>query len=343
MSEINRVAEMLANSFQDNGEEFIENPERGCGFAKADQAYIRLDWVPWHPGYGDELERLPVFVEIESEANRIPYKGDHFRNYRWIPGLNFELALIEAAADLGPSSSPMELVSALKNNEITDPPGEVWEHIRRLGGSEAEDIDDQFHHITAGTAHDLLMWVGESYYGTPREFIEEAKREGLNKAIPVSQGQEPPTINPGKTRVWLIHPKGKTAPRENLDGLGVETLDHVAGVGAKTAERLREAGYKTVRHVRDASVTELTDLGGIGEDIAQRLREADVYIPAIIGYSYLSRIIYTRDVDGKVPEYVEQWDATGMVDVVNIGPAEPYDADQTELPEFEGHTEEVES
>lgn len=332
---LKEVVSELAESIElESGEEAIKNPERGCGFLKPDKAYARLDGIP-----GGEM---PTFVEIANESNRIPYKGDHFRNYRWIPGISFELALIEEAADLGPSSSPMELVSALKNNEVTDPPGEVWDHIRRLAGSEGWLPDQQFTAGRTGRAHDLLMWVGGTYYPEPEEFINECKAHGLNKAIPVSKNQEPPIINPGRTRMWLIHPRGRRA-EENLDAVEIEALSDTPGVGAKTLNILRENGYNTVREVRDAATSELAEIDGVGEDTAEAVRRAEIYVPAIIGYSYLSRIVYTRDVDGKVPDYVEDWDAANKLDLVHVGPASPYDADQAELPEWEGHEEAAEA
>lgn len=248
----------------ESGEEVLENKERGCGFLDHGKGYLRADGVPGGS--------LPLFVEI-PEANRIPYKEDHFRHYKMFPGTNFELALIEEAADLDwEHSSPMEYVSALANNEVLDPEGEVWNHIKRLAGSAAFD-GEHYGEMAVARAHDLIMWVGETYYPDPEEFIEEVRSMGLNKAIPISSRNTPPRINPGKTRLWLIHPKG-------------------------------------IDRFPDRSDEELED-AGIDAD--------DRHSAAIIGYSYLSRVVYTEPADGDVPEYVQNWEAAGQLDTAKIG------------------------
>lgn len=257
----------------ENGEEILENKERGCGFLDHGKGYLRQDGSPGGS--------MPRFVEIPEE-NRIPFKEDHFRHYKQFPGTNFELSLIEEAADLDwESSSPMEYVSALSNNEILDPPGEIWNHIKRLAGSAAYD-GDHYGEMDVARAHDILMWVGETYYPTPREFIDEVRVQGLNKAIPISSRNTPPRINPGLTRLWLIHPKG--------------------------IDRFPEASDE--------------DLEDRGIDPEER------YSSAIIGYVYLTRVVYTEPADGEVPEYVQNWEAAGHLDRVKVG--EPVHAAEEE-------------
>ena len=48
-----------------------------------------------------------------------------------------------------------------------------------------------------------LMWVGESFYKTPEEFVEEAEKMGVCKRIPVI----PAKLQIGKTWVLLAHRK----------------------------------------------------------------------------------------------------------------------------------------
>jgi len=50
---------------------------------------------------------------------------------------------------------------------------------------------------------------------------------------------------------------------------------------------------------------------GIGED--------DRYTPAIIGYAYITRCIYTEDADGRIPDYIQRWEAADDLDVVSVG------------------------
>ena len=50
------------------------------------------------------------------------------------------------------------------------------------------------------------MWVGETYYPDAESFITECNERGLNKAIPTSENQSPPVVNPGLSRVFIVHP-----------------------------------------------------------------------------------------------------------------------------------------
>ncbi|AGN02183.1 50S ribosomal protein L32e [Salinarchaeum sp. Harcht-Bsk1] len=52
-------------------------------------------------------------------------------------------------------------------------------------------------------------------------------------------------------------------------------LDDISGVGASKADALRDAGYTTIQEVRAASQSELSDVEGIGNALAARIK-ADV-------------------------------------------------------------------
>ncbi|MEF8841444.1 MAG: helix-hairpin-helix domain-containing protein, partial [Haloarculaceae archaeon] len=54
-----------------------------------------------------------------------------------------------------------------------------------------------------------------------------------------------------------------------------EDLTDVGGVGAEEADALREAGYGTVEDLRNASQSALADVSGIGNALAARIK-ADV-------------------------------------------------------------------
>ena len=51
---------------------------------------------------------------------------------------------------------------------------------------------------------DLLMWVGEEHYPWPHHFTDEVDRVGLSKRVPATAI---PLIEPGITRLAVIHPK----------------------------------------------------------------------------------------------------------------------------------------
>lgn len=58
-------------------------------------------------------------------------------------------------------------------------------------------------------ANDLLMWVGEDNYPTPEDFSSECITQGLSKRIAINN--VPQGIEPGKSRLFLIHPKAGLA------------------------------------------------------------------------------------------------------------------------------------
>jgi len=261
--------EFPESSFDESGEETLNNEERGCGHLDEGKGYLRSDVTA---GGGS----LPPMVEIPSEQ-RIPFKEEHFRTWKTFPGVQFELSLIEEAASIEPEgASPMEYVSALKSGGWDE--GELWEHLKRLAGS-AHPLDagkggsDHYGTMRVAQAHDLIMWVGETYYPEPEEFIEEARTRGVNKAISMSKRNPPPVINPGRTRLWLIHPKG-------IDNYPEEDEE------------------------------ELDEMG---------IPEEDRYTSAIIGYTYITRCIYTEDADGRIPDYIERWEAADDLDIVQTG------------------------
>jgi hypothetical protein len=246
--------------------ETLPNKQRGCGFLKQSKAYLRS------PPRSEEDGVLPPFVEFDPY---IPYlERNKFRGYEFFPGIPFELA-VTGGADLNDAlnddtygmdhihdadgdaflpGAESELTS-IDGGFSTDPPGEVFRHIARLVGSaDGNHAGD----ILAFHATDLYMHVGKSYYEDPDEFIREVRTQGLSKAIPVSESHAPPVIDPGRTRVFLVH------PRAIVDEDGTETA-------------------------------------------------------GIIGYVYLSRVVYTEDKEGRFPAWAKDYARTGDLDLVQIG------------------------
>lgn len=228
----------------DDERETIRNEERGCGFLKHGKAYVRSP----PRGKGGVM---PPFVKFDPP---IPYlERSKFRGYEYFPGISFELSVTgavdvptshaEMATPLGNEDPRLDEIEGgvppefteeneflqetvrLSSTELgegsesgitsTDPPGEIWRHIARMTGTADGDHAGD---VTAFASHDLYMHVGASYYETPEEFITEVEEQGLSKAIPVSQSQEPPRINPGRTRLFLVHPN---ATGEENDKAGV--------------------------------------------------------------------------------------------------------------------------
>jgi len=195
--------------------ETVRNEERGCGFLKHSKAYLRSP-----PRSADGV--LPSFVEFDPA---VPYlERSKFRGYEYFPGVEFELATT------GPSNVPETVGEWIRPSGVeddvgdeetdelrgvldgisdeggfsTDPPGEIWRHIARTTG-DAHGLEHAGE-VPQFQTRDLFMLVGKSYYDTPEEFVEEVREQGLSKAIPVSESQEPPRIEPGRTRLFLVHP-----------------------------------------------------------------------------------------------------------------------------------------
>jgi len=204
----------------------VRNEERGCGFLEHGKAYLRS---PPASASG----HLPAFVEFSPP---VPYlERDKFRGYEFFPGVQFELAVTgvlgeEIGNRYSPSldsppefRDPDEAAEAVADRTLndsrgggittTDPVGEVHRHVSRLVGSGDGNHAGEF---AAFTSHDLYQHIGASYYETPEEFVEEVREQGLSKAIPASSSHEPPRIDAGKTRLFLVHPN---ATAENEPGV----------------------------------------------------------------------------------------------------------------------------
>jgi hypothetical protein len=202
----------------DDGYRTVRNEERGCGFLEPDKGYLRS---PPASASG----HLPAFVWFDPPVEYL--ERDKFRGYEFFPGVQFELAVTGGVgAEIGsrydptlgtppefrtPEEAEEEFRGQPARDGITstDPSGEIHRHIARCVGTADGSHAGE---ITAFRSHDLYMHIGASYYGSPEEFVEEVRRQGLSKAIPVSESNPPPRINPGKTRLFLTHPNGTGDP-----------------------------------------------------------------------------------------------------------------------------------
>lgn len=254
--------------------EQIPNKERGCGYLKAGNAYIRCD-----PSSFSEGGALPGFVAIvddNGDLHPIPYKESLPRGYETINGTNF-LAAAETIRNFQPlypggpdaSESHQEAHERALQNMVDAgaypsvdavPASELSRHLDRMAidGIQSE----HWGAMKPANSKDLMMRVGKSYYDEPWDYIDETLELGLNKGISVHSNKKPPVIQEGRTRCWLIHPHA------------------------------------------------------CGEDM-----------PGVIGFSYLTRCIFTRDKDGNVPKYAQDYGEAGHLDVVEIGEPEPLEED----------------
>jgi len=64
----------------------------------------------------------------------------------------------------------------------------------------------------------------------------------------------------------------------------------------------------------------------------------DIYEAGIIGYSYVTRIIHTRDQDGEVPQYIQEHADAGRLDIVSVGPEVGFDESNHAMTEYDETT-----
>lgn len=254
----------FTNDSSDDEMTVLDNPQRGCGTLERGKCYLR--------GLGSGGNGvLPSWVSIDPPIpfREIGTNGSFTRSFKKIDGLTLQLAtsanrLYEPE---GPNGSYTEIAfdrmvgHGLYDTRMEIPKEEVHRHTDRIEHRATLDPDNpgsvgngDWGSMNVSTQTDLLMRAGESYYPDPEDYAAEARKHGLSKAIPISASREPPTIVPGVTRCWVMHP--------------------AAGDG---------------------------DYGG-----------------AVIGYSYLSQPVFTQPEDGGLPEYVEEYEQNGKIEVVDI-------------------------
>ena len=271
--EINPATGGSIDNDNDDAIETIDNPERGCGYMEDGKAYLKAD-----TGAGGDL---PAFVRFTQP---VPFKENRKRSYTRFPGVQFELGVTGSAG-----------------MTETDPADEIQNHIDRMmndrptGETAGEMIEFQ--------SQDLLLSVGKTHYPDVDGFVNEARVHGVSKAISVTSGNQPPEVNPGRTRLFLIHPNAVEVERD------VETT----GGEMKSGDELLSVDGEPVEG----------DVQDPGDDVPVTVhREMDV--PGIFGYTYLTRVVYTEDADGNVPAYIQEYDTLGDLDVVKTGREAPF-------------------
>jgi len=178
-----------------DGRETIDNRERGCGHLDPNACYVRSDTAALSTPDGE----IPRFVRFDDpvEYREHTGRGAIIPGYKPFPGNSFTK---HYAAD----------------GRTASPPGDIDAHFDRL---DRHGFDgDHYAAITSCHATDILMSVGTTNYATPDEYIDEARARGVNLKIPVSDRQAPPTIEPLRTRVFVIHPDGCGDGRPGIIG-----------------------------------------------------------------------------------------------------------------------------
>jgi hypothetical protein len=120
-----------------------------------------------------------------------------------------------------------------------------------------------------------------------------------------------------KTRVFVIHPTAfrvydRPVMEENDDGDMVPVEDDD---GETEHERVR------VSYVEDDNRLGTEDADDPVKTIA-----------GVVGYSYLTRVVWTAPSDGDIPKWAKQYEDTGQLDIVDTGEQIPEDEVSSRLP-----------
>lgn len=200
------------DSFEDDiiesgHEDALDNPQRGCGTLEHGKCYIR--------GVMGGGGVLPPFVRCDPPLpfREIGTDGSFTRGFQHIDGVSLQVSLEEAGdyeftplanVDYSVALERMvEMELYVTRRDI--PETEIRRHLDRLAITDPDG--DHWGEIDMADQTDLLMRAGKTHYPEPEDFIEECVEHGLSKAIPVSPRNEPPTVVPGITRCWIMHPE----------------------------------------------------------------------------------------------------------------------------------------
>lgn len=186
----------------------ISNPKRGCGHLKKGKAYIR-------GVIGSPDGVLPSFVRLDPP---VPYRemgtDEQFtRGFLEFDGATSQFALDDITdfirlypGDASDDTAVQNMVDKGLYPDVDQVPDfEGQRHMDRVRARGTEG-EDHFGAVDAVRQNDLLMRAGKTHYPDPDDFIDEAVELGISKAIPLSKRQDPPVIQPGTTRCWIVHP-----------------------------------------------------------------------------------------------------------------------------------------
>jgi hypothetical protein len=223
----------------------------------------------------DKDGALPSFVEFR---HYIPTLEDRYRGYEYINGTQFEL--IHRPETVFPEGYEQGLIDNM-NKALEEGAGdridaEVWDEfphiedeltrhqLRMMLDRLPQEVDTMnFQGKRAMPelhAFDILMWVGETHYETPREFIDEAFGLGFSKRI----ASPPECVWPGKTKVYFAHRKAiwdEVDKEWRAAVFGYAYLSHTIWTKPRTAKKVPEK-VEDLERLGRVEVIELGDQEG---------------------------------------------------------------------------------
>lgn len=182
--------------------EMLDNEERGCGHLQHNAAYVRCDVA----ALGHPQGTIPSFVALDTPVEYREYggRGAIIPGWQQFPGFEFGCAYVNEGG-------------------TTTPGRAITEHHDRLAARLDFGGGQHYGEITAARSHDILMSVGATNYPDPEGYIEECRTQGLNLKIPTGPSNDPPVVNPMRTRCWVVHPNGTVDDRAAIIGYAVLT------------------------------------------------------------------------------------------------------------------------
>lgn len=147
---------------------------------------------------------------------------------------------------------------------------------------------------------DLLMWVGEQHYPWPHDFSDEVKSVGLSKRVAESAI---PLIDPGQTRLAVIHPRAFVQVRSGM----VEDFCRALGF---ILPDLGDEGITADQLGRALAALEASDSKAYDSLIEEM---GITYHPGIFGYVWLTGLQYVcRPDEEDAPEELKALGVEGV-------------------------------
>lgn len=232
---------------------------RGCGFRKAGGYYLVAE------GLSTPCGRLPIPIQ------RCPCCGEGVKFSRgttWLDPRPFAKIPCSFKGECPETTCPAFNMDSLGRTDVIEcsTPKKVEDAQKKFRSNfRYEDVkvgvsrrDRSLQEVSARFPHVLLLWIGEKFYATPEDFINEAKKQGVSRRIPTV----PHDFEAGETWVWLAHLKAIYNGPNHEDGEytpGVfhmfrpKQIDYIVDKENDDdykLERLAEKGYRLVDVVK---------------------------------------------------------------------------------------------
>ncbi|NIT78775.1 MAG: hypothetical protein GWO44_18260 [Thermoplasmata archaeon] len=285
----------------------MANPKRGCGHLKPHAVYMTAQFS----AFGE----LPTFVQITPP---IPHQEAWFRGVKYVNGLALDAVMGWAHADidrertpayrLAPSCESQKLLARMGGRHFCARLDEISAALVGDGlVFSAEDVDREVDNLRAGKAYaPVNLGAFEEFWALDMlDWIGES-----HYPTPESFIEEAKQLGVNRRL-----PKG-FFPRIR-----------------KGQTRVWFLHPKAIRAPGDRISPDQEEMG-VGDDFVLR--------PGLIGYSYLTHLIYTAPPNQAVPEDMKKRAAAGEIEIVELTPPEEEikPEDGTEQEDFLGDLDE---